>query len=172
MNLTLQNPHQPSQHATLPSVNRQNIAATNPNRAGPATDTVTLSTGFRTGKENILSLGALALGGQDQIQSWSEKGLEISNNTIERAYEFFNQGFKESLQNRDQTSLIMNWYDIVASSQVVPDWFQQEKNMFIESIADPTLKDSFESGDFYHITSPPSGPNTRPLETYNVIAKW
>lgn len=171
MNISPHQPRHSSQAPDIATAERPNVAAKSPKTAAPATDTVTLSTGFQTGRDNIHSIGVLALGGEDQFQAWSEKGLEISDDTIEKAYVSWNQGFKDAMQNQGRSSLAMNRYDIVASSQLVPDWFLQERSLHLEAITDADLRASFESGDFYHITGASTGPNARLLNIYNEIAQ-
>lgn len=167
-------PNQPHQPSTVPDVARPERPATavkNQNVAAPAADTITLSDGFRTGRDNIHSLGVLALGGENQLQSWSGKGLEISDDTIEKAYNAWSQGFKEAMANQGKPSLVLNRYDIVASSQHVPEWFLQERSIYLDAITDTSLKASFESGAFYHVTGAMAGPYAPLLSLYNEISE-
>lgn len=164
-------PHPPSSAPNIATVDRSNVAVKNQQIAAPSSDTVTLSNAFQTGKDNIHSLGILALGGKDQLQSWSGKGLEIADDTIEKAYNVWNQGFKEAMENQGKPSLVLNRYDIVANSQQVPEWFLQERDLYINSITDAALKGSFETGAFYHVTGAPDGPYARLLSVYNEVSE-
>ena len=171
MKISLNQPHQPSTVPDIARTERSTAAVKNQKVAAPVADTITLSDGFRTGRDNIHSLGVLALGGEDQLQSWSWKGLEISDDTIEKAYNAWNQGFKEAMGNQGKPSLVLNRYDIVASSQRVPEWFLQERGIYLDAITDTSLKASFESGAFYHVTGATAGPYARLLSLYNEISE-
>src|SRR5690625_2531182 len=100
----------PSSAPNIATMDRPNVAVKNQQIAAPSSDSVTLSNAFQTGKDNIHSLGILALGGKDELQSWSGKGLEIADDTIEMAYNVWNQGFKEAMENQGKPSLVLNKY--------------------------------------------------------------
>src|SRR5690625_4030853 len=194
----------PSSAPNIATMDRPNVAVKNQQIAAPSSDSVTLSNAFQTGKDNIHSLGILALGGKDELQSWSGnlqalprprlklnihslgilalggkdelqswsgKGLEIADDTIEMAYNVWNQGFKEAMENQGKPSLVLNRYDIIANSQQVPKWFLQERDLYLNSITDAALKASFEAGAFYHVTGAPDGPYARLLSVYNEVSE-
>src|SRR5690625_7348412 len=111
----------PSSAPNIATMDRPNVAVKNQQIAAPSSDSVTLSNAFQTGKDNIHSLGILALGGKDELQSWSGKGLEIDDETIEMAYNVWNKGFIEAMENQGKPSLVLNRYDIIDKSQTVPN---------------------------------------------------
>lgn len=171
MNIQAHHPPQLPQASKVAAAERPIIAAESPGTTGPATDPVTLSSGFQVGQDNIYSLSVLALGGEGQLRDWQGQGLEVSGDTIEKAYEVWNQGFKDAMRSPGKSSLALNRYDIVIGSQQVPDWFMQERHLYMEALTDAEIKASFGSGSLYHVTDVARGPNARELSIYNEIAR-
>src|SRR5690625_6323602 len=102
----------PSSAPNIATMDRPNVAVKNQQIAAPSSDSVTLSNAFQTGKDNINSLGILALGGKDELQSWSGKGLEIADDTIDMAYNDWNMGDKYTIENQGNHELVIHMYNL------------------------------------------------------------
>lgn len=140
---------------------RQEIAARQPPETKSADNGPTL----RTGYDNILSLGRLALG-NSQVDSWESKGLEVTNETLEAAYEALNQAFKASIDSPRSAGTAINAHQIVADHQPVPEWFLDEKKAYLEGNEIPGAKEAFARGEYFHVSVTDSA-SSRALKAYS-----
>ncbi|RAJ98814.1 hypothetical protein [Aliidiomarina maris] len=102
-------------------------------------------------------LGASVLG-KDNIEQWEAKGLELDDAAYEKAFEVFNEAFKwGNSQGGDLSgiSYSFNAYDIVASAQNVPEWFETERTQYIKQQQHPGVREAFADGALWygHINS-------------------
>jgi hypothetical protein len=76
--------------------------------------------------------------------SWSEKGVELTQETKEALY----AAFKDALENKpeDKHGIIFNPHQIVMDHQLVPDWFREEKTMIDEMYG----SEKFPNGEYYY----------------------
>lgn len=139
----------------------QEIAARQPSETKPADSSPTL----RTGYDNILSLGRLALG-NSQVNSWESKGLEVTNETLEVAYEALNRAFKASIDSPHSAGIAINAHQIVADHQPVPEWFLEEKEAYLEGNDIPGAKEAFARGEYFHVSVTDSA-SSRGLKAYS-----
>lgn len=111
--------------------------------------------------DSIIDFGIHVLGGHEQIKKWQAKGLEISKETLQAAAkQFFNHDFKSRHEYAQQHSLSINQvniqynpYQIIQDNQSTPDWFEQEKQAYIDSLANsPKVQAAFRNGEQYVLT--------------------
>ena len=134
-----------------------NTAATDNTRFEKAMDNIHKAEATLTllhGYDNLINLGLMALGGEDQLEEWRKEGFEVKEETLLAAGKAFQEGAKNILQGDSPTSqsLAMNRYQLVAGSQEVPDWFLIEQSKALQMIEDPELKAAFEQGETHHIS--------------------
>lgn len=130
----------------------KNVAERQEIAAGSQADRVSLTPVLRGGIENIRTLGALVLGGENQLKEWSDKGLVVTDETLKKAYDVFNDSFKEHLENSRNQATSFNRHQIIINSQAVPDWFLREYETEVSSIAPQDIRQSFASGALYHLS--------------------
>lgn len=118
-----------------------------------------------TGYDNVLTLGRMALG-NSQVDSWDATGLEITNETLEAAYEAFNQAFKASRDSPLSGGFAINAHQIVMDHQAVPEWFLDEKEAHLKANEIPGAKAAFARGEYFHI-SVTDNISSRALKAYN-----
>lgn len=102
-------------------------------------------------------LGASVLG-KDNIEKWEAQGLELDDAAYEKAFEVFNEAFKWGHSQDVGLSNIsnsFNAYDIVASAQEVPAWFEAERAQYINQHQHPGVREAFADGALWygHINS-------------------
>ncbi|MGD8177282.1 hypothetical protein [Marinimicrobium sp. ARAG 43.8] len=145
------------------ATDRPEVAARQPTETRSAGDSPVLLTGY----DNILALGRLALG-PSQVESWESKGLEITNETLEAAYEAFNQAFKASMDSPRSGGISINAHQIVADHQAVPEWFLHEQKLHLEANEAPGAKATFARGEYFHISDTASTVS-RALKAYSDV---
>ncbi|MGR9014365.1 MAG: hypothetical protein ACU83U_12035 [Gammaproteobacteria bacterium] len=152
--------------------NRQDVANLRPNPTSTNTslvDKVSLSSELQMGEDMVLGLGRVALGGNEQLKKWSEKGLDVSEDSLRLAFESLNQAMKEHVRNPDSIGVAINRYQIVENSQAVPAWFKAEKADNLSMISDPAIKAAFQAGDLYHLNVETAGINAKALSAYKSV---
>lgn len=140
---------------------RQALAARQPVEVEPSGGGPT----FVTGYDNVLALGRLALG-PSQIDSWKSKGLEVTNKTLEAAYDTFNQAFKASADSPHSGSIAFNAHKIMTDHQPVPEWFMEEHRQILGSTEIPGVKAAFYRGEYFHISAI-DNTSSRALKAYS-----
>lgn len=123
---------------------------------------------LRTGRENILRLGRLALG-EFQLDRWREQGLEVTDKTLEAAYEALNQAFKQQQQTPGSAGIAINVHQIVSDNQAVPDWFTGEQKQHLEANQVPGAKNAFLNGRYFHIQPSTEGDVSQAVQSYTSI---
>lgn len=144
---------------TTPAAQRQDHAASTTPQ-----DKVTLTPQLRTGIDNVRSLGMLVLGGEKAIDEWEKRGLIITDETLQAAYEVFNDAFRDSVKN-NTNGFGFNRHQIVANSQPVPEWFLVEQEAELAAMENKDARDAFMAGKLYYSTS----NNSPATDTYRRI---
>lgn len=144
---------------TTTAVQRQdNAVSTTPQ------DKVTLTPQLRTGIDNVRSLGMLVLGGEKAIDEWEKLGLTITDETLQAAYEVFNDAFRDSVKNNNN-GFGFNRHQIVANSQPVPEWFLVEQEAELAAMENKDARDAYMSAKLYYSMS----NNNPTTDTYRRI---
>ena len=91
-----------------------------------------------TDENGMYKLGLMALGNSSS-QDWSAKGLNITDESIIAAGKALQDGFQQKVTNSGTSlagsgALALNKYQIINSSQEVPDWFTKEYENVLSSM--------------------------------------
>ncbi|MBE8717794.1 hypothetical protein C4F51_11425 [Cellvibrio sp. KB43] len=106
----------------------------------------------------------LVLGGEKTIDEWEKRGLTITDETLQAAYEVFNDAFRDSVKNKTN-GFGFNRHQIVANSQPVPEWFLVEQEAELAAMENKDVRDAFMAGKLYYSTS----NNSPATDTYRRI---
>ena len=124
------------------------------------------------GNDGKIRLGLWALG-QSTVDDWSSKGLELNEESILAAGDAFQSAFRKNLEKNGSStagsSISLNRHQIVINSQAVPDWFVEEYEHTLASMASSQLKSAFENGDTFYV-SPPSTSSSDALRRYSAVS--
>jgi len=105
--------------------------------------------------ENQLGIGIMALGGFEQVKTWREQGMELSEASILAAGKAFNDGFKQQLsESKNSPSALgvaINRHEIVKDNQTVPEWFLQEQQQLLDQMGQTAVRQAFERGALFHV---------------------
>lgn len=116
--------------------------------AAKSDSTPELLSGFAMMKQ----LGAAVLG-KGNIERWEAQGLELDDATYEKAFQLLNEAFQWGQSQGTELSNIsnsFNAYDIVASAQTVPAWFEAERAQYINQQQHPGVQEAFAGGALWY----------------------
>lgn len=103
-----------------------------------------------TGYDNRVLLGIMALGGEQQIEIWKAKGLEVTEEMILSASDTFQQAFQESIDSDPGPgSISINRHAVIMEMTDVPDWFIQEYEASLPHL-DSATREAFQSGKLFN----------------------
>lgn len=106
----------------------------------------------------------LVLGGEKTLDEWGKRGLTITDETLQAAYEVFNDAFRDSVKNNNN-GFGFNRHQIVANSQPVPEWFLAEQEAKLAAMENKDIRDAYMSGKLYYTMS----NNNPATDTYRRI---
>lgn len=120
------------------------------------------------GHDGQIRLGLWAIG-EASMDSWSEKGLEITEESVLAAAEAFQAATRKMQEKHGSETagagIALNRHQIILNSQPVPDWFVEEHAAMLSSLDNGALKNAFEHGDTFFVT-PPSASSSEALSRY------
>ena len=109
------------------------------------------------GRDGQLRLGLMALG-KAAINGWSDKGLEVTDESILAAADAFQEAFRQSLEEHGSATagaaIALNRHQVVINSQAVPGWFIEEYQNTLSSMGESGLKNSFAAGNRFFVSHP------------------
>jgi len=107
---------------------------------------------------SVWKMGDHALGemffGKALLDEWANKGLQINEDTIQKAGQVFNEAFRAYINdpNKDHIGPSFDRHKLVADNQEVPDWFNDEHRQWLSHMSSDTIK-AFNTGSYYHLSS-------------------
>lgn len=104
-----------------------------------------------SGEASKNHLARLVLGGDSQLGQWSEQGLDVSDASLETAYQTLNEAMSQHAESGTPSAIDFNAHQMVADSQAVPDWFGQEHADKLAGMDDAEAKAAFEAGEYFHL---------------------
>lgn len=104
--------------------------------------------------ENQLGIGIMALGGFEQVKTWREQGMELSEASILAAGKTFNDAYKQHISTSKNSSTAqgfsINRHEIIKNNQAVPEWFLEEQQMLLDLMGQSATRQAFERGALFH----------------------
>jgi hypothetical protein len=124
-------------------------------------------------REGLLKLGMMAFGKSD-IDKWTNKGLDVSEESLITAAKALQDGFKQIVDKQGtQTAgsrVSINKHQVVINQQQVPEWFIKEYDSALAIIGDPAHQQAFRQGALF-FASPPVATNQESM-IYQSIASY
>lgn len=106
-------------------------------------------------------LARLVFGGDSQLEQWSNQGLDLSDSTLNAAYQAISDAMAEHEANGTQPSeALFNAYQLVSNNQDTPGWFDEEKMQALANMTNEEAKAAFENGDLYFLNEKSSSGNS------------
>ena len=110
-------------------------------------------------RQGMLELGLVALG-KSNTADWSNKGLNLSDDTLIAAAKALQDGFKKIVDEHGTATagshVSVNAHQIVINEQQqVPSWFSREYDNLITSISDRAHREAFRAGALVFASPPP-----------------